>query len=177
MAVDYSIECAIPYVDEVQSERNRYLTVLGSLARHLDDTHKTHNRSLLVDDVTNDGGPSYNLDAYVDAVADAETTVFEESMLNGLADDVYTKLVDKLPPEDLAKLKNERGYSSPFYIAIWTLVQLGHLEHPDFPPDRVAERVFNILPADWQEGENESLAIIGKTEFADAAAHVDYTYL
>lgn len=177
MSADYSIECALPYTDKVQSERSRFLAPLGSLIQQLDDTHKSHARVLLVDDVTNDGGPSYDLDAYIDALADANTTVFEESMLNGLADQLYGELAETIPTDELVKLKTDKGYSSPFYIAVWTLVRLGKLEHPDFPSDKVAERVFNILPIEWEEGEIASLAIIGATRFAEAAEQVDYSYV
>lgn len=54
---------------------------------------------------------------------------------------------------------------------------LGYLSHPDFPPDKVSARITNTLPEMFRAGEEESMAIIWKTRFAQAAEQVDYIFI
>lgn len=179
MKVDYSVECALPYTEQLDVERDKFAVAFSGLARQFEEAGKQFTRVLLVDDVTNEAGGNYDLTAYTAASTNGnqETFVMRESMLNGLADEVYADLSSKLSADELAKLKSDEGYSSPFYIAVWTLLRLGYVAHPEFPADKVSEKIVNVLPESFREGEEESMEIVRKTQFPQAADQVEYVYI
>lgn len=178
MAVDYSVECALPYHEDLEPERERFSVALSGLAKHIEEKGNSYSRVLLVDDVTNEAGSDYDLDSYTEASRDGkDTLVMRESMLQGLSDSVYADMETRFPVDELAKFKNEKGYSSPFYIAVWTLVRLGYLSHSNFPQEQVSVRVANVLPESFRRGEEESLEIVRKTQFPQAAEQVEYVFV
>lgn len=179
MSIDYSIESALPYTESLDELSENFAVAYKGLTNKLEDENKRFARVLLVDDVTNDGGDGYNLDDYAAAstISGPDTLVMRESMLNGLADSVFTEMHARLSSIEADEIKGESGYSSPFYIAVWTLLRLGYLSHPDFPPDNVSDRIINILPERFREGEEKSLALVRKSQFPEAADKVDYTFI
>lgn len=179
MSADYSIESALPYTEPLDELSGNFALAYKGLIKQLEDEDKRFARVLLVDDVTNDGGEGYNLDAYTTAstLSGADTLVMRESMLNGLADSVFSEMRTRISSEEAEEIKSESGYSSSFYIAVWTLLRLGYLSHPDFPAERVSERIINILSESFREGEKKSLALVRKSQFPEAADKVDYTFI
>lgn len=178
--IDCSIECALPYVEDLDGIENTFQLALDGLVRQLGAEGKTYTRVLLVDDVTNDGGPGYDLATYIAASVGSggpDVLVLRESMLDDLAAEIYPELATSMEPAALARLKSEKGYSSPFYIAVWSLLRLGYVTHPDFDADRVAARIVNILPEVFREGEEESMDIVRHTLYAPAAERVDYIFV
>jgi hypothetical protein len=178
MVRDYSVECALPYTVDLESKREKFSLAFSGIAKQIQESGKTYSRVLLVDDVTNDAGTDYNLTAYTEASTGGYgSLVMRESMLSDLSDEVFAKLQGSLSAEELAELKTEFGYASSFYIAVWTLVRLGYLTHPDFPADQVSEKIVNVLPESFRKGEEKSLEILRKTEFPQAAEQVEYIFV
>lgn len=179
MSVNYSIESALPYTESLNELSGSFAAAYKGLIKKLEKEDKRFTRVLLVDDVTNDGGEGYNLDNYTTAstLSESNTLVMRESMLNDLADSVYSEMRTRFSSEDEEEIKSESGYSSPFYIAVWTLLRLGYLSHPDFPAEQVSERIINILPESFREGEEKSLALVRKSQFPEAADKVGYTFI
>lgn len=179
MSVNYSIESALPYSESLDELSGSFVVAYKGLIKKLEEEDKRFARVLLVDDVTHDGGEGYSLDDYTAAstLSGPDTFVMRESMLNGIADSVFSEMQTRLSNEELEQVNGEGGYSSPFYIAVWTLLRLGYLSHPDFPAERVSERVINILPESFREGEEISLTLVRKSQFPEAANRVDYTFI
>jgi len=179
MGVNYSIESALPYTDTLNDLSRRFTLAYDVLTKRIESENKRSVQVLLVDDVTNDGGERYDLDAYTAAsiLNNPDTLVMRETMLNGLADSVFADMQTNLSEEEKAAIKTNRGYSSPFYIAVWTLLRLGYVTHPDFTQDRISERIINILPESFRDGEEESLAIVRKSRFPEAADRVEYEFI
>lgn len=179
MKVDYSIECALPYTGDPIAEQSKFELAFCGLVKQFEANGEQYSRVLLVDDMTNNAGEGFDLDAYTDAATNhhADTLVMRESMLAELCDGVYADLATKLTPEDLSRYKGEHSFSSPFYIAVWSLLRLGYLQHPNFPEDQVSAKIVNVLPESFREGEEESLDIVRMTSFPQAADQVVYTYV
>jgi hypothetical protein len=175
MAIDYSVECALPYALDLSDEQQKFELAFNGLANRIRESGQTFHRVLLVDDVTNEAGEGFDLNAYSNASANNNTLVMRESMLNELAGSLLEQV--DLSHDEITELKTEAGFSSPFYIATWTLLRLGYLEHPDFPPEQISARIANVLPENFREGEEESMRIISNTPFRQAVEQVEYTYV
>lgn len=174
MHADYSIECALPYDDDFESKRQQFELAFTGLVRGVAEADKTFARTLLVDDVT--GESNTDLDAYTSASANEDSVVFRESMLNEQAEDLVAEL-SQSDAELASRHQVGDSFSSPMYIAVWMLIRLGKISHPDFPPEKIADSIVNILPADWREGEDESLSIIKATVHAEASEKIENIYL
>ena len=74
MAVDYSVECALPYQEDLEAEGGKFAVALAGLAKHIEEKGKTYSRVLLVDDVTNEAGVNYDLARYTEASTEGEDT-------------------------------------------------------------------------------------------------------
>ena len=141
---------------------------------YISDTDIT---TLLVDDVTNSANVDFDLEVYEAASRVGDSTlVMRESEIQSVANEFYQSLSETLSPEELARLNTPDGFSSSYYIAVWTLMRLGRLRHPDFPEEQISTHIINVLPETWRKGEEESLSIIRQSPFSDAAKEVEYVW-
>lgn len=178
MTTNYSVEYALPYNQDLSSKHAEFDLAFSGLSEKFKNTGQTFKRVLLVDDVTSGIVKDSDIQDYIEASTSGESVlVMRESALNDLSDKVYEQLKQTSHTEVIEKYKNGDRYTSPFYIAIWSLLRLGYLEHPEFPKDYVGEKIINILPESWRTGEEESMAILARTQYSTAQDRVDYIYV
>lgn len=178
MKNNVSIECALPYSTEPLYAKHKFEKALSAVTTRLDQAHQTYGHVLLVDDITSGMSEDFSLDEYTTACTqDRPTLVFRESMLNALCEQTLGELQNNGATQELQDLRSEEGYSGALYIAVWMLLRLGHVSHPDFPEAQVSERIINILPEEFRKGEEVSMQIVRQTRFPEAADRIEYVFV
>jgi hypothetical protein len=177
MAKDYSIECAPPYNSE--ADHSRAAQVLSDLLMKIGDEGKDASVVLLVDDTTHED-KSFDFEAYGNWFRSKgfdPNLVAQESQIVDECDRLFDIIdFDKLDQKLSAELKANK-YISQLFIAAWCLMRLGRIESGILDQDLQAERIVNILPESFRSGEEDSLAIIRATPYAEAANLINYIYI
>ena len=172
-----SVERALPYTDNLDEIQQASAVAFNGLVTQLQAEGRPYTTTLLVDDVTNSANVDFDLEVYEAASRVGDSTlVMRESEIQSVANEFYQSLSETLSPEELARLNTPDGFSSSYYIAVWTLMRLGRLRHPDFPEEQISTHIINVLPETWRKGEEESLSIIRQSPFSDAAQEVEYVW-
>jgi hypothetical protein len=173
-----SIECAPPY--EEGNRHEIFAQALRGLLHQVSESGEEASIVQLVDDETYQDN-TFDFDGYADWLRSngfKPDLVARESQIVDACDDVlgvidYTKLRPKLG----SILRSRDKYISQLFIAAWCLIRLGYLQNDQFDPSFQAEKLINILPTAFKPGEDDSLAIIRATLYADAADKIEYIFL
>ncbi len=175
----YSIECSQPYSDNPLNH-NATKAALEGLLKRIQREGATASLVALVDDTTHEN-PDYDFDNYarwLHTNGFEPDSVAHESAIRPASDQLLNAIdFTKLNSETASALQSENKYTSQLFIAAWCLLRLGYIEDNSFDKSLQAEKLVNVLPLSFKEGEEQSLDIIRATPFAEAVDKIEYIFV
>lgn len=184
MKVDYSIEYAHTYIDEVWNEEHVNIghKVL-EITRNLQQQGKSYTLNVLIDDYN----PEMNVLDVEDLCTRLEDlglrpdNVLFESELTKLEDDLFKLLDDGRIKNSYRKyIENKNHIPCSFLIAVWYALRLGIIEKDgvSFYKETTekpfaGEKLINILQSRYADPEEKASEIISISSFSDKIDDVE----
>lgn len=124
--------------------------------------------------------PTFDYGAFTSWLSDqghAPNVVVRESQLIPQCDEVLALLEDEKLKGDIVDYIKAKKYPCSLFIAVWYLVRLGRLSHPQFPEAEQAEKLINILPESFKPFEEKGFDIIRGTRHRGVLNSIENRYL
>jgi hypothetical protein len=175
---DYSIEYSHIYTNEqINDEHAVSIRHLKAVTNELDKNGSKYNLCVMVDDYSfPEHFFDYNglLNWLEKKNAEPHLLVKESRLIPGV-DEVLSHIKNAKRQKQLRSYIERKRYPCSLFIAAWYLGRLGKLEAVSFV-GHTAERLINVLPSRFKPFEDEAMAIIGSTRFADCSPAIKNVY-